>query len=40
MTGRTIAHLFQELADHWRGWDGERTWTDGRPVHRGEDIRG
>ena len=28
LTGLTIADLFSELAEHWRGWDGNRVWSN------------
>ena len=27
LTGLTIADLFAELSESWRGWDGERVWS-------------
>lgn len=28
MTGATIADLFADLAEHWRGWSGEKVWEN------------
>jgi hypothetical protein len=28
ITGATIADLFADLAEHWRGWSGQKVWEN------------
>jgi hypothetical protein len=28
ITGATIADLFEDLAEHWRGWSGQKVWEN------------